>query len=146
MSKGNESYEAPTKERHEALYSTLKDIFWKSMEFEFKEGAILLVVLGWLLTAERAQDIIAGSVLVRAVSTVVILLLTTFHAIYVVRCFFRSARVRQQLQDLAYMPPDFYESMTFPKYFVVMFCGMHFVASLAVIIIVWRLPIIIGVD
>jgi hypothetical protein len=134
---------ASDQQKHELLYDTLKSTYWKSIEFEFKEAGILLIVIGWLFTAQRAQEFIASSIAIRLIVTVVILLFTSFHAFYISQCFRRSAAASRQLCELAFMPQDYYESLRFPKSYAILFCVLHSAAALAVVVVVWLLPALV---
>jgi hypothetical protein len=143
MSSESVTSDVTDKEKHELLYDTLKSTYWKSIEFEFKEAGILLIIIGWLFTAQRAQEFIASSISVRLIITVVILLFTAFHAFYVTQCFRRSLSTIRQLHKLAYMPQDYYESVRFPKLYAISFCLLHSAAALAIVVIVWLLPALV---
>ena len=140
MSSAGITPEATDKEKHELLYDTLKSTYWKSIEFEFKEAGILLIIIGWLFTAQRAQEFIASSVSIRLITTVVILLYTAFHAFYIAQCLRRTVTTIRHLHKLAYMPLDYYESARFPKSYAISFCLLHSAAALAIVVIVWLLP------
>ncbi len=140
MSSEIDTADAPREYRHRVLYESLKDIYWKSIDLEVKEAGILLIIIGWLFTAQRAQEFIASSMAVRILFTIVLLTFTVFHAFYILLLLQRSTNTAKQLGELAYTPPEYHKPIQLPQWLAHLFCVMHTVTSLAIIAIVWLLP------
>jgi hypothetical protein len=80
---GAPATKATPKEEYELLYETMKDFHQGIIDFEFKHGVVLSVIVGWFITSDRARDFIAKSSLSAVAIILVMILLTIFHFIWV---------------------------------------------------------------
>ena len=130
----------PRKDVHEELYRSLTDFFWKLADYAFKQGAITLLVYGWLLTAERAQHTFANSLLLCIVFTVLVVANLVVHLQLVYHSYHRSRQVYQQLLDLRYMPVDHYSSVVISKSFAISYSIAFAIGLVGVLVVFWTLP------
>jgi hypothetical protein len=128
---------ASAKERFEMLYDTLQQFYSGLIEFEFKHGAFLFLILGWLLTADKAQLFLKDHPPVRCLLMFSIVGLTAFHAIWVYRHYRSSTAVHRLLSTLRYVPDEYFEPLTIAPFLAVTFCGSHLSLSLILCFIAW---------
>ena len=131
------------KDKHDLLYGIHKQLFSTLLDFEFKHGTILIVIVGWVLTAQRAQELIASSVTIRIGISIAVLSLTLLHAIWVIRFYLRSSAVRRQLYELSYMPFGYYKPESIARFLVMSLCAVHFIVSGFILLVISVLPSII---
>ncbi len=134
---------ASPKDKNELLYGSSQELFKSLINYEGKHATILLIVAGWLMTAQRAQEVLESSPTLRLTITVVLILLTAVHSIWTVRFYLRSRSLFVLLTELAFMPEEYYRSVRVSPFFVVSFCLLHTVVTIAIIVIVWSLPVIV---
>ena len=67
---------ASAKEKSDLLIGIVKDTYTGFIDFGFKHGTILLIIIGWIMTSERTQKIIAASPEVKSVVVSGALILT----------------------------------------------------------------------
>jgi hypothetical protein len=137
---GNQS---SLKEKHDLLYGIHKQLFLTLLDFEFKQWTLLIVIIGWILTAERAQELFRSSVVIRIGISSVVLSLTLLHATWAIRFYLRSAAVRRQLFELNYMPSGHYKPESIARFLVMSLCTFHFIVCGFILVVIWLLPSII---
>lgn len=131
------------KEKHDLLYGIHKQLFSTLLDFEFKHGTILIVIVGWVLTAQRTQELFASSVAIRIGISMAVFSLTLLHAIWVIRFYLRSAAVRRHLYELNYMPSGYYKPESIARFLVMSLSAVHFIVSGFILLVIWLLPSII---
>ena len=103
--------DASRKDKHKQLFEALKQNFQGLIDYEFRHGTLLIIILGWVLTTQRAQEIFAVSHTIKMMFTFAIVLLTSFHAMWVFRQYFRSAELYLLLTTkVKYMEPEYFDS------------------------------------
>lgn len=143
MSEGNGD-QSSLKEKHDLLYGIHKQLFSTLLDFVFKHVTVLIVIIGWILTAQQAQELIASSVAIRIGISMLILSLTLLHATWVIRFYLRSVALRRQLLKLNYMPSGYYKPESVAQFLVVSVPGLHLLAYGFILVVIWLLPSIIN--
>ena len=128
---------ASAKERFEMLYATLQQFHSGLIEFEFKHGAFLFLILGWLLTADKAQLFLQSHPPVRCLLMLSIVGLTVFHAYWVYRHYRSSTAVHRLLCSLRYVPDEYFVPRTIAPFLALTFCASHLLLSLVLCYIAW---------
>jgi hypothetical protein len=136
-SSAKDEVSASPQERFEVLYDTLQQFHAGLIEFEFKHGAFLFLILGWLLTAEKAQLFLKDHPSVRCLLILSIIGLTTFHSIWVYRHYRSSTTLHRLLSSLRYVPDEYLEARTIAPFLVVTFCISHLLLSLVICFVAW---------
>ena len=139
LSEETDSSDAIPKEKHELLYVALKEYFKGLINSEFRHAMFLVILVGWLITAEHAQKMLGSSLAMQSVLTVAILLNTSFHAILVSLQYQGSKKVYDFLTELAYMPPKYFESQRIRPFLATLFCVFHTFMSTGIIFMVFNL-------
>lgn len=130
---------APPKEQSELLHGILSRLYRRLIDFEFKNGAIVLAIMAWVLTAKTAQQMIAASVPITVSFTLVMLLHTAFHATWVIHFYLRSVHIYDQLKDVGYMPTHYFNHERIARFLAISFCVVHFAVTILVLVVVWSL-------
>ena len=133
--------EAPTsratpKEEHELLYGIIKDFHDSIIDFEFKHGVILSVILGWIITSDKARDFISKSPIAYICIIIVMILLTTFHFIWVRVYSSRSKSAREAIRELDYMPVEFADLRIVSEFSARTFIVIHALVTTAICLMV----------
>ena len=128
---------ASNKEKFEYLSSALRTYYDGVIDFEFKHEALLMIILGWLITVESAQKLFATSVTARVCATLAIVILSAFHGLWVLKYYEKSATAYWQLVDLNYMPKEYYMKQKLQPYLYISFVAMHVSIALFICILVW---------
>lgn len=130
------SYSSP-KEKFDVLYGMLKQTQEWLIDFEFKQGAFLFIVLGWTVSSDKAQAFFRAHPSMQLGMTALMLGLTSFHAYWVYMHYVRSRAVHRRLVGLDYMPLDYYEPQRVHRFLVVSFGASHLLISSIIIAAVW---------
>lgn len=113
------------------------------IDFEFKHGGFIAIVIGWLATSERAQLVITASVWIRIAGTISIIALTILHAIWCSRWYTRARLAYTQIIALNYMSKNHYDAFKMGIYLPVSFIILHFIFSITVCIFIWTMKFIV---
>lgn len=136
---------ASRKEEHELLYGMLKGAYTGLIDFEFKHAGFMAVVIGWIVTSQHAQLVIASSLPVRVIGTVVVVALTALHGLWCKRWHERSQLSFTKLEELNYMPLTYYESHKMGTYLPLSFASIHALLAFVVLILFWSMQTILDV-
>lgn len=131
------------RDRFNVLHGTLSWLYSALIDFEFKHGSLLAIVLGWLITAENAQKFFAMSLLARISITIAMLSLTILHAFWVRRFYAKSLRAYHTLNELALVPTRYYEDLRIQPSVVVTFCVIHAIFTIFTCVLVWTTDILL---
>ena len=129
---------ATPKERNDILVDQLKEYYAGIIDFEFKQGAVLLLILGWLLSTEAARKVMAADWAARAGVCSAALLLTAFHAVWVWRYYARSARVYARIAELKYIDTQDIESRRIPAFTRWSYTLIHGIGSALICVLALR--------
>jgi hypothetical protein len=121
---------ATPKEEFDVLYATLHQLHEGLIEFEFRNGALLFLVLGWLLTAVDAHNLLRENLPIRLAITIALSGLTLLHAMWVHRHYVRSVAAHRLLLKLSYVPESYLEPRRIHKGLALSFGITHAYISL----------------
>lgn len=138
-----DSSHAIQKEKHELLYVAFKEDFKGLIDSEFRHAMFLVILVGWLITAKHAQEMLGSTPAMQWVLTFAILLNTSFHAILVSLQYQGSKKVYYFLTELAYMPPKYFESQRIRPFLATLFCVFHTFMSTGIVFMVWAMPSVV---
>jgi hypothetical protein len=131
---------ASTRELHDAVFSCFKDLPSKLADLAFKQSTILLITIGWLVTSERTQELLANSIALRLLGATVIVAITTMHMSYVFEVYRSSLQMHCKLVEMKYMPDDNYDRLQISRSVIVGWCMTHLVISVVIVAMVWLVP------
>lgn len=129
--------DASTQEKFAMLYGMLKETQEWLFDFEFKQGTFLLIILGWIVSSVDAQAFFEAHLLMQIGMTVLMIGLTTFHAVWVTMHYKRSVAVHGRLVELDYVPADYYRPQLVPQSLALSFVISHLLISVVIILAVW---------
>jgi hypothetical protein len=120
---------ASPKEKFDTLYELLKEHYAGLIDFEFKHGTVLTLLLGWVLASKDARDFLHSYGGVARFVCVAVLLYAAFHSIWVWNFYRRSLLAYTQLCKLGYMPTEYFEKRCIQSFTVVSFIVLHWVVA-----------------
>jgi len=122
-----ETDDSPRKERHDFLASVLKESRSELVDFMFKQGAVLTLILGWILSSKEAHDFIQTHPCIRFIgipSTCMYFVLLVY---WIWSYKERSDSAYLHLLNLRYMPGEFYSSLRVTNAVAVSLISAHFI-------------------
>nr|WP_319387083.1 hypothetical protein [uncultured Roseibium sp.] len=117
---------ATPREIHAYLSDQLKSYHDGLIDFAFKHGVILTVILGWVVSSERAQEFLGETESKKIASLAALSLYALAHVLWVRRWYLKSNAVFGQLKDLKYMSIDKYKPQYVTKFMAGTFMAVHF--------------------
>ena len=121
---------ASAREIHESLYGDLKDFRKGLIDFEFKQGTIVVFVIGWLLTSAQAQEVVGTSSKMQALVMFGLLALSGSHALWVTGQYRKSKAIHGHLLTLNYMgDPKYLEAQRITAGLAISFAAFHALMS-----------------
>jgi hypothetical protein len=130
--------EPSEKEQFDVLYERLKFYHDSAIDAVLKVTVSLLVVIGWVMTSESARSLLAADRLVRWCAVAAIVLFATQFVAGALRSVRRSQMIAQQLDALAYMPPEYYHDLVLRRSLAVSFAIMNAAFSAVALVLVLR--------
>jgi hypothetical protein len=128
--------QASPKDRYELLAGMLKDYYTGLIDFEFKQGSLLALVGGWLITSDGARKFLLERPVIQAILIGFLVLLTSFHYTWVKTYKSRSERVFAQLQELGFMPIEYFESRRIYPWTMRSFIAIHGLITLTICLLI----------
>lgn len=132
---------ATKKERNEILVCLLKEHYSGLIDFEFKHGGVLALIMGWLLSSDTARKTISNEQIAAWGICGTVLMLTFFHALWVWRFYQRSEAVYKTIDNLGYIIISDVESRRIPRFTILSFILFHFITSICICTLAIRLAI-----
>jgi hypothetical protein len=124
--------EASPKEKFDVLFGLLKDHYAGLIDFEFKHGTVLTLLLGWAIASKDAQAFLRDHHSVAWLGCVGVFCYATFHSIWVWNFYRRSLRAYEQLSSLAFMPTDYFKFRRIQPFTVASFIVLHWVVAILI--------------
>ena len=124
---------ASRQERHDFLASLLKETRSSVVDFMFKQTAVLMLVLGWLLSSKEARDFIQAHPFLRLVFIPSICFYFSFLVFWISGYRKRSNSAYEDLVNLRYMPKEFYTSLRVTNVIAASFISAHFILCVVLI-------------
>lgn len=128
------SPEASAKEKHDFLIGVLKETRAGVVDFMFKQGAILTLVMGWVISSKPAQEFFAAHSAARYAAAAGVMFLCLFLTRWVLIYRSRSQRACEFLLQLGYMPREFYSDIVVTKRFAISLITLYVAAGLVLLI------------
>jgi hypothetical protein len=130
--------QATLKERNDLLVALLKEHYSGLIDFEFKQGTVLTLVVGWILSSEVARRTFAADGIAAGAVCVSVALLAIFHAVWVRRFCARSEVVYKRIGELNYIDIKDVESGRIRPFTEWSFILIHSVVSVMICVLVIR--------
>jgi hypothetical protein len=118
------TYHAPSKEQFDLLYGQFKDYHDSSIDAAFKLVGFLILVTGWVLTSREARGFLAGDLSARRAAVSVIVLVGVAVVAFAFRALHLSRNAYRRLQELGYMPRQYYEDLLMTPLAAAMYVGI----------------------
>jgi hypothetical protein len=129
---------APEKEKHEYLVGLLKDSRYHLIDFMFKQAAVLTLLIGWVLSSDKARDFIATAHGVRTIAVVAVSLYCALLIFWACTYRLRSVSAYAELVKLQYMPKHFYGTLLVTKPLAASLICIHVVACVVLVLFLLR--------
>lgn len=103
--------EASAKERNDFLIDLLRETRAALIDFMFKQSAVLILVIGWIVSSENARKFVAAAEVRRLGTAGVCIYALLF--LYWMRTYSRrSASTQEHLLELQFLPRSYFEPLT----------------------------------
>ncbi|MBA3571473.1 MAG: hypothetical protein H0W34_05775 [Pyrinomonadaceae bacterium] len=116
---------APAKDKHDFLVALLKESRYGLIDFMFKQAAVLTLLIGWVVSSDKARDFIAGANIVQTIGACVVSLYSLLFVFWAWTYRQRSQSAYAHLLALGYMPKDFYATLHVTKRLAVSLVAIH---------------------
>jgi len=97
------------------------------IDFMFKQAAVLTLLIGWIVSSDKARDFIAANPMVRNMGAGVVAFYSFLFVFWAWTYRNRSASAHEHLLKLAYMPADFYSTLLITRQLATSLVGIHVV-------------------
>lgn len=118
---------ASAKDKHDYLVALLKESRYGMIDFMFKQAAVLTLLIGWIVSSDKARDFIADNPMVRNMGAGVVAFYSFLFVFWAWTYRNRSASAHEHLLKLAYMPADFYSTLLITRQLATSLVGIHVV-------------------
>lgn len=136
----NHNSEVSDKERFELLYARLKGIHDTFIDVVFKATGAFLLVTGWIVTSDTARNYLKSDSISRWLGILGLLVVyAVLYAIAAYRTAQSSQRISKQLDEVAYMPHEYYSDLIVPKALTAAYTVANFAFCIAVAIFMLRI-------
>jgi hypothetical protein len=135
----DEPFAATAREEYELLARTLKETRDGLIDYSFKHGTILTLIIGWIVSSGTTQEFLKGSVGRKLLGSAFIGAYWILYTLWTVSWYRRSVAVYQHLIGLKYMPPEYYHDLRIPPVLVASFIALHALGCLVAIYFVLSL-------
>ena len=127
-----------SKQEFDVLYATLREIQTSLLDSTAKVAGFLLLVTGWLVTSEGARKFLQSD---KASKYLALISLAGAFAFYVCasgKAFQISQRTFVLLNQLQFMPPEYYELRRVDRFTLLIFVAGNFFLVVLAGYMVWR--------
>ena len=124
---------ASRREQYELLLDVLKDTRSGLVDYSFKNGAILTLFLGWIVSSQETQRFFDASVGRKTAGSALILTYGAMYVVWTATWRHRSEVAYKQLIKLDYMPRDYYEDLCIPAFLVMSFMTLQSLGCLTAV-------------
>lgn len=124
---------ATSAEKHDYLTELQAEYYKRLIDFAFRHGVFLTLVLGWIVSSEQAQKLILYSLTATILGAVSILGYALGYSWWVIRQYRKSEAVCEMLLKVGFMDPEFIELERIQRSFAQSFIGLHWLISLCAI-------------
>jgi hypothetical protein len=125
---------ASNKEKYDFLIAILKESRYGLVDFAFKQGAVLMLFLGWILTSDKAREFIGGALPQCILTAILVLLYAAAYILWILTWRRRSSVAFEHLEKLSYMPVEYYSPLRISTGVIVSFILLHCAVCLIMVI------------
>ena len=123
---------ASDSEKHAFLVAVLKEALSTITDRMFKHAAILTLILGWMISSDKAREFLSSD-LIRYICSSLLLLYTALFAVWTDAWRRRSQAAFHHLIELRYMPIEFYSPFRIHPGLAASFISIHCAICFAII-------------
>jgi hypothetical protein len=125
---------------HEFLVGQLAERKKELVEAAFKHGAVICLVLGWIVSSEQAQRFFAASWWVRFFATAGLITYAVVYTCWVAAHYRHSRGIFKNLEAIAFMDSRLFAFLVIRRGFAVSFVLLHELMCLVMIAFIWMIP------
>lgn len=124
---------ASDSEKHAFLVTVLKEALSAITDRMFKHAAILTLILGWIISSDKAREFLDSGRHIRFICSFLLLFYTALFALWTDGWRRRSQAAFQYLIELRYMPIEFYSPFRIHPGLAASFISIHCAICFAMI-------------
>lgn len=130
---------------HEFLVGQLAERKKELVDAGFKHGAVICLVLGWIVSSQQAQRFFAASWWVRLLATAGLITYAIVYTCWVAAHYRHSHETLKDLEATAFMESKLFSFLVIHRGFALSFIIVHEVMCLVMITYIWMIPYYSGV-
>jgi hypothetical protein len=125
--------------KHDFLVALLKESRYGMTHFMFKQGAVLTLFFGWIISSKEARQFIAQARQLRMILACGIVLYSLLFIFWAWTFRRRSQSAYTHLLRLRFMPADFYATLLLTRAAAVSLVSIHVVGSAVLIACLFKI-------
>ena len=130
---------ASDSEKHAFLVTVLKESLSTITDRMFKHAAILTLMLGWVISLDKAREFLGSGLHIRFICSILLLFYTALFALWTDAWRRRSQAAFHHLIDLRYMPIEFYSPFRIHFGLSASFISIHCAICFAIIAFIFSI-------
>jgi hypothetical protein len=125
---------------HEFLVGHLAERKKELVDAGFKHGAVICLVLGWIVSSQQAQRFFATSCWVRFLATAGLIAYAIVYTGWVAAHYRHSHGIFKNLEATAFMDSRLFSFLVIHRGFALSFVILHEMLCLVMIAFIWMIP------
>jgi len=125
---------------HEFLVGQLAERKKELVEAGFKHGAVICLVLGWIVSSQQAQRFFATSWWVQFLATAGLVTYLVVYTCWVAAHYRHSRDIFKNLEALDFMDSRLFAFLVIHRGFALLFILLHETVCLVMIAFIWMIP------
>lgn len=127
-------------EAFKLVLEVFRDYYKGLIDFSFKNSVILIAILGWIISSDKAWIFFGRSESIRHLASAVAVTYTIIHAYWVWKWYVKSNLAYAHLEEIRYINPKYFDSQRVHPYMAVLFAAMHALVILLIVMFVYYTP------
>lgn len=125
---------------HAFLVEQLSECKKELIDFAFRHGAVVCLVLGWLVSSEQAQRFFAASPWIQALSSIGLFIYALLYSRWVYLHYRHSRGIFRDLETNAFMDSKLFAFLLVRFDFALSFILLHEMLCVTMIVFIWMIP------
>jgi hypothetical protein len=125
---------------HEFLVGHLAERKKELVDAGFKHGAVICLVLGWIVSSQQAQRFFAADWWVQFFATAGLITYAIVYTGWVAAHYRHSHRIFKNLEAIAFMDSRLFAFLVIRRSFALSFVLLHELMCLVMIAFIWMIP------
>ena len=135
-----EKKQATSEEIFQVLYNSLLKFHTGFVASAFQVTGFLLLIMGWILTSDTAQNTLENSVYLRSLAVTGLAMASVLYGVISFRVRWLSDQVYGELEQLAYMPSKCYSDRKIMPVTLFLFVSSNVLLTIVACLLIWLLP------